>query len=102
MKMKIWKKVRFLEKDKKIDGIIRSYVNYIYKDSPINDLAKKYRIDPSDIIKLNQYTADRLAGLLLLAMAKDKERLQDIVLKYQSDQLLVGEIIPELEGYIEK
>ena len=36
--MKVWKRVRFLKKDKKIDMITKSYVNYIYENSPINDV----------------------------------------------------------------
>ena len=43
-----------------------------------------------------------MAGLILLYLAKDKKRLNDIALKYQSTKLLVPEIIPEIEGYIEK
>ena len=100
--MKIWKKARFLKKNKLIEMISRSYINYIYRDGPINEIIRKYRIQPEDILKLNQYTADRIAGLVLLYLAKDKERLNDIVLKYNSDQLLVTDIIPEIEGYIEK
>ena len=36
--MKVWKRVRFLKKDKKIDMIVKSYVNYIYQNSPVNEL----------------------------------------------------------------
>ncbi len=100
--MKVWKNVRFLKKDKDIDIITRSYVNYIYKYGPINDIIRKYNIEPNDIYKLNQYTANRIAGLLILYLAKDKKRLNDIVLKYDTSNLLVNEITPEIEGYIEK
>ena len=77
-------------------------MNYVYRDGPINDIIRKYHIQPNDILKLNQYTADRIAGLVLLYLAQDKKRLSDIVLKYKSDQLLVLDIIPEIEGYVEK
>ncbi len=100
--MKVWKKVRFLKKDKTIDLISRSYINYIYRDSPINNIIYKYHIKEEDIRNLNQYTADRIAGLILLYLAQDKKRLQDIVLKYQSNSLLVDEVTPEIEGYIDK
>ena len=40
-----------------------------------------------------------MAGLVLLYLAQDKKRLNDIVFKYQSRQLLVADIIPEVEGY---
>ena len=100
--MKIWRKARFLKKDPKIENIVNSYVNYIYKDGPIQEIGKKYRIEIGDLIKLNQYTADRIAGLLVLYMAKDYKRLNDIIIRYHNKQLLVGDIIPEIEGYIEK
>ena len=63
--MKVWKRVRFLKKDKKIDMIVKSYVNYIYQNSPVNELVNKYHIEPSDMVRLNQYLADRIAGLAL-------------------------------------
>ncbi len=100
--MKVWKKVKFLKKDKNINIVSQSYINYILKDSPMNDLVRKYHIDPMDLVKLNTYLANRIAGLLVLYMAKDNKRLNDIILKYQTDHLLIGEIIPEIEGYIEK
>lgn len=100
--MKVWKCIKFLKKDKNIELISRSYINYIYKYGPINDIIRKYNISPNDIYKLNQYTANRIAGLLILYLAKDKRRLNDIVLKYNTADLLVGEITPEIEGYVEK
>ncbi len=100
--MKVWKRAKFLKKDKNIDLISKSYVNYIYKYGPINDIIRKYNINPSDIYKLNQYTANRIAGLIVLYLAKDTNRLNDIVLKYNTNDLLVSEIVPEIEGYIER
>ena len=47
--MKVWKRVRFLKKDKKIDMIVKSYVNYIYQNSPVNELVNKYHIEPKSI-----------------------------------------------------
>ena len=102
IRMKVWKKVKFLKKDNTVDMISRSYINYIYRDGPINDIIRKYHIDSHDILALNQYTANRIAGLLVLYFAKDKKRLDDIILKYNSNHLLVREITPEIEGYIEK
>lgn len=34
--------------------------------------------------------------------AKDKKRLNDIVLKYDTSDLLVSDITPEIEGYTER
>ncbi len=99
--MKVWKRVRFLKKDKKIDMIVKSYVNYIYQNSPVNELVNKYHIEPSDMVRLNQYLDDRIAGLALLTLADDKERLNDIIIKYSNNQLLVGDIVPEIEGYVD-
>lgn len=99
--MKVWKRVRFLKKDKKIDMIVKSYVNYIYQNSPVNELVNKYHIEPSDMVRLNQYLADRIAGLALLTLTDDKERLNDIIIKYSNNQLLVGDIVPEIEGYVD-
>ena len=53
------------------------------------------------MVRLNQYLADRIAGLALLTLADDKERLNDIIIKYSNNQLLVGDIVPEIEGYVD-
>jgi len=100
--MKVWKKAQFLKKDKKVEELCRSYINYIYKDGPIDYINAKYNIEENDLKILNEHFANRMAGLILLYLAKDKKRLNDIALKYQSTKLLVPEIIPEIEGYIEK
>ncbi len=100
--MKVWKCAKFLKKDKYIESITKSYINYIYKYGPINEIIRKYKINPEDIYKLNQYTANRIAGLILLYLANDKKRLNDIVLKYDTSDLLVSDIVPEIEGYIER
>ncbi len=71
--MKVWKKAKFLKKDKTIDMISRAYINYIYRNGPINDIIRRYNIQPEDIFRLNQYTADRIAGLVILYLAKDKK-----------------------------
>ena len=100
--MKVWKCAKIFNKDKNVDLVSRSYINYIYKYGPINDIIRKYNINPTDVYKLNQYTANRIAGLLLLYMAKDTKRLNDIVLKYDTSDLLVSDVTPEIEGYIER
>lgn len=100
--MKVWKKVNFLKKDKKVELICKAYINYIYKDSPLNDLITKYNIDSNDIAKFKQYTANRIAGLIILYLANDTKRLNDIILKYESNNINLKEIFPEIEGYIER
>lgn len=99
--MEVWKRVRFLKKDKKIDMIVKSYVNYIYANSPMAEIINKYHIEPNDVLRLNQYLADRIAGLTVLTLADDKERLKNIITKYDNNQLLVGDIVPEIEGFVD-
>ena len=99
--MEVWKRVRFLKKDKKIDMIVKSYVNYIYANSPMIEIINKYHIEPNDVLRLNQYLADRIAGLTVLTLADDKERLKNIITKYDNNQLLVGDIVPEIEGFVD-
>ena len=84
--MKVWKTAKFLKKDKNIELITRSYINYIYKYGPINDIIRKYNINPSDVYKLNQYTANRIAGLILLYLAKDKNGRMRTVTEYVKEK----------------
>lgn len=99
--MKIWKKVKiFNNYDKRINLTATSMTNYIYKYGPISDMISKYKIKDEDIKILNQYTTNRIAGLLLLHLAKSTDRINDIVNKYNNHEL--DNIIPEIEGYINK
>ena len=98
--MKVWTKIEVKEKNKDINTIANSLVNYIEKDSPFNDIYYKYNVELNEKNKLEQHMANKIAGLLLLYFSKDKKRINDIVNKYNSNTK--KEVYPELEGYIEK
>ena len=46
------------------------------------------------------YTTSRIAGLLLLYLSKDTNRINDIVNKYQLYE--IDKTMPEVEGYVSK
>ncbi len=98
--MKVWSRIQIKDKNKDINTISNSLVNYIYKDNPINYLYHKYNINEKEKIAVERYIANRVAGLLLLYFSKDTQRINDIVNKYNINSQ--KEVIPELEGYIEK
>lgn len=100
--MKVWTKVRLKDYNKKVYYISRSLTNYLYKYGPILDIERKYNISDEDMHKLNQYSANRIAGILMLYLARDFNRINDIVNKYDIPDGDVREIIPEIEGYINK
>lgn len=100
--MKIWTKVKLKDENKEIERIAKSLTNYLYGYGPILDITRKYQIAPQDKKVLNQYTANRIAGILMLYLAKDIKRINDIVNKYNIPEGIIQEITPELEGYIEK
>ena len=100
--MKIWSKVFIKDKNKDVELIAKSLTNYIYGYGPILDISRKYNIDPLDRKKIDQYTANRIAGLLMLYLSKDYRRINDIANKYNINGANITEIIPEIEGYIEK
>ncbi len=100
--MKIWTKVKLTDKNKEVELIAKSLTNYLYGYGPILDLARKYHIKPEDRKVLDQYTANRIAGLLMLYLSKDTKRINDIVNKYNIPEGIISDIMPELEGYIER
>ena len=100
--MKIWSKVHITDKNKDVELISKSLTNYLYGYGPILNLTRKYNITPEDRTKLDQYTANRIAGLLMLYLSKDTKRINDIANKYNINASNIKEIIPEIEGYIEK
>jgi len=100
--MKIWTKVRIKDKNKQVDILAKSLTNYLYGYGPILDITRKYQISPGDRKVLDQYTANRIAGLLMLYLSKDSARINDIANKYNIEASLVDEVFPEIEGYIDK
>lgn len=100
--MKVWTRVHLKEQDKNVELISKALTNYLYSYGPIDEISKKYNITREDKRLLDQYTANRVAGVLLLYLAGDTRRINDIVNKYNLDNSLVKTILPEIEGYINK
>ena len=100
--MKIWAKVHIKDQNKSINQISKSLTNYLYGYGPILNICRKYNISAKDREVLDQYTANRIAGLLMLYFSKDKKRINDIVNKYNINASNIKTILPEIEGYIEK
>lgn len=100
--MKVWTKVHLKDKNKNVELISKALTNYLYGIGPVDAISKKYNIRREDRKVLDQYTANRIAGLLMLYLAKDTHRINDIVNKYNIDMGLVKDIFPEIEGYINK
>lgn len=100
--MKIWTKIHLKDKNKDIEVISKSLTNYLYGYGPIRNLTRKYNISKEDRINLDEYTANRIAGLLMLYFAKDYKRINDIVNKYNVNTHTINNISPEIEGYITK
>lgn len=98
--MKIWTKVHLKDENKQVEKISKSLTNYLYGYGPIFEVTRKYKISPQDRKVLDQYTADRIAGLLMLYLAKDTDRINDIVNKYNVPNGVIQNIVPEIEGYI--
>lgn len=100
--MKVWTKVQIKDRDPKIDLISKSLTNYIYTYGPINTIISKYNISKDEYIELSQYTANRICGILMLYLANDIDRINDIANKYNLNNGIVKKTTPEIEGYINK
>lgn len=93
--MKVWNKVRFKNSDKNVNLIAKCLTNYLYHDNLIyNKLGTEAKV------YLDQDMVNKIAGILMLYYAKDLPRINDLVNKYNQNSHL--EVIPEIEGYIEK
>ena len=62
----------------------------------------RYNISQEDYKEITQYTANRISGILMLYLASDYRRINDIVNKYNVRNEVINNIIPEVEGYINK
>ena len=99
--MKIWSKIRITDENKDVLVLSKSFTNYLYGYGPVLDICRKYNISREDRAILDKYTADRIAGLLMLYLSKNFDRINDIANKYNLDDNIKN-ITPEIEAYIEK
>ncbi len=100
--MKVWSKVVLKDQNKEVELLSKSFTNYLYGYGPIRDIGRKYNMSAEDRMLLDQFTANRIAGLLMLYLTKDYDRINDIVNKYNVDASMIEAIRPEIEGYIER
>lgn len=99
--MKIWSKIRIKDENKDVLLLSKSLTNYLYGYGPILDICRKYNISITDRKILDKYTADRIAGILMLYLSKNYDRINDIANKYNLDDN-IKDITPEIEAYINK
>ncbi len=100
--MKVWTKVHIKDKNKQVNLISKAFTNYLYTYGPILNIFRKYNISNEDKKALDTYISNRISGLLLLYLSKDYARINDIANKYNIDSSRIEDVIPEIEGYIEK
>ena len=100
--MKIWSKVHLKDQNKEVELISKSLTNYIYGTDSLSFIFQKYGISKEDRKIHAQNSANRIAGLLMLYLANDVDRINDIANKYNLNNNIVNNLIPEIEGYINK
>lgn len=100
--MKVWTKVHLKDRNAKVEQIGRSLTNYLYEYGPMLNIKDRYNISKEDYQAMSQYTANRISGILMLYLANDYQRINDIVNKYNIRNEVINSIIPEVEGYINK
>lgn len=99
--MKVWTNIKIKDENKDVLLLSKSLTNYLYNYGPVTDIYRKYNISREDRSILDKYTTDRIAGLLLLYISRNYERINDIANKYNLDDNIKN-IHPEIEAYIEK
>lgn len=99
--MKVWRNIKIKDTNKDVLLLSKSFTNYLYGYGPILDICRKYNINKNDRAILDKYTADRIAGLLMLYISKNYDRINDIANKYNLEDN-ISNIAPEIEAYIDK
>lgn len=99
--MKVWSNIKIKDEHKDVLLLSKSFTNYLYGYGPILDICRKYNISKEDRTILDKYTANRIAGLLMLYISRNFDRINDIANKYNLDDS-IKEIVPEIEAYIDK
>ena len=99
--MKVWTNIKIKDQNKDVLILSKSLTNYLYKYGPVQDIYRKYNINSKDRAILDKYTSDRIAGLIMLYISRNFDRIDDIANKYNLDDN-INYINPEIEAYIDK
>ena len=99
--MKVWRNIKIKDQNKDVLILSKCLTNYLYKYGPVQDIYRKYNINSKDRAILDKYTSDRIAGLVMLYISKNYDRINDIANKYNLDDN-INSITPEIEAYIDK
>lgn len=100
--MKVWTKVKIIDENKDVKIISNSLTNYLYRNGPIIDIYNKYNISSSDRYILEKDINEKIAGLLMLYLSKNHQRINDIANKYNTNNIDLESITPVIEAYVEK
>ncbi len=100
--MKVWTKVHIRDFNRQVTLISSALTRYLFEQTSIDELTEKYNISSIDRISLEKKIANRVAGLFMLYLSHDTKRINDIVNKYHVPDKVIEDILPEIEGYIEK
>lgn len=100
--MKVWSKVHLKDQNRNVELISKALTNYVYGYGPVDEICKKYNIETKDRKTLDQFMVNRVAGLLMLYLAGDTKRINDIVNRYNIDATFVENVLSEIEGYINR
>lgn len=98
--LKKWTRLRLKDQNRTINQTAKALTNYLYSVGPIPEYFMRNQLSNKEKQEFKKFTADRIAGLLYLYFSKDSKRINDIVNKYTQNEEY--EILPELEGYIER
>lgn len=99
--MKVWRNIKIKDENKDVLLLSKALTNYLYKYGPVQDIYRKYNINAKDKEILDKYTSDRIAGLVMLYISRNFDRINDIANKYNLDDN-INTITPEIEAYIDK
>jgi len=100
--MKVWTNVGIKDDNKDVKLIANSFTNYLYRNGPILDIYYKYNISQNDKYLLEKDIKNKIAGLLMLYLSKNYQRINDIANKYNLNNNDIDSITPVIEAYIEK
>lgn len=93
--MKVWSKVKFKDSSAQINLIAKALTKYLYHDNFVYS-----KVSPEVKDYLEKDLVNKVAGVLMLYYSRDFHRINDIVNKYGQTSNL--EVVPEIEGYIQK
>ena len=91
--------MNFMLNEETIDGISKAITQYAFRNGPIEEMHANNKLSQKDMKKLNEYMANRIAGLSTVLSKGDYDNVIEVLSFYASLSSDWNKVKPDVEEF---